>query len=125
MRVERQPDGTYKLFNKKWKGPLFCGIGTDSCGDHWTWFPETPNWNNRGKPGLWVIKKESDGWYTITNKTFGGPLFCGSGTDGCGDHWAWVPKNPTDYDNNDKARWKFQQMEIPKGKMNDFFIHLR
>ena len=106
--VQKQIDGSFKLFNKKWNGPMFCADGTDSHGDHWGFFEPCPTYENNGKE-RWFIEKQSDGFYKIFNKKWGGPLFCGDGKDSCGDHWVWVEPRRT-YENNGKERWEFQRM---------------
>ena len=96
----------YKLFNKKWKGPLFCGDGTDSQNDHRVWVEKNVNYENNGKE-RWYIKcvDNTNQIYKIFNKKWKGPLFCGDGTDRDNDHHIWVEKN-INYENNGKERWK-------------------
>ena len=106
--LKRQPDGTYKIFSKKWKGPLFCGDGTDNSGDHWAWFEPRPTYENNGKE-RWTIELQSDGHFKIFNKKWGGPLFCGDSKDSGGDHWVWVEPR-RNYENNGKERWQLQRM---------------
>ena len=39
----------YKLFNKKWRGPLFCGDSKDKDGDHYIFTEERTQYENNGK----------------------------------------------------------------------------
>eukprot|EP00413_Alexandrium_margalefii_P038239 CAMPEP_0204599842 /NCGR_PEP_ID=MMETSP0661-20131031/55081_1 /ASSEMBLY_ACC=CAM_ASM_000606 /TAXON_ID=109239 /ORGANISM="Alexandrium margalefi, Strain AMGDE01CS-322" /LENGTH=269 /DNA_ID=CAMNT_0051610605 /DNA_START=47 /DNA_END=856 /DNA_ORIENTATION=- len=100
------PNGTYKLRNAKWGGPLFCGDGTDGCGDHWAWVEPSAHYENRGKE-RWELKRQGDGTYKLFNEKWGGPLFCGDGADGIGDHWAWVAPQ-RNYECNGKERWEIE-----------------
>lgn len=104
--ITKQQDGTFKLFNGKWKGPLFCGDSADGSGDRWAWVENNPNYENGGKE-RWRLEKQADQTYKLFNGKWKGPLFCGDGTDGGGDHWAWVEPNPG-YENNGKERWHIE-----------------
>ena len=100
-----QTNQIYKLFNKKWKGPLFCGDSTDKDGDHFVCVEERPNYENNGKE-RWKIQPVDSEFteFTLFNVKWGGRLFCGDSKDKAGDHWAWVePK--ANYENNGKERW--------------------
>jgi len=108
VRLERQVDGTYKIFNRKWPGPLFCGDGTDGNGDHWAYFEPNFDYEN-GNKERWILQRQYDGTYKVFNKKWGAPLFCGDGTDGSGDHWVWVAPN-ANYHGNGKEHWWFERV---------------
>ena len=59
-----------------------------------------------GKPEQtwYIVNADNDKEFKIFNKKFCGPLFCGTGKDGCGDHWAWVNAD-FQYENKGKERW--------------------
>ena len=106
--LKKQSDGTYKIFSKKWKGPLFCSDYTDDLGDHWTFFEERPSYENNGKE-RWTIERQNDGHYKLFNKKWGGPLFCADSKDWQGHHRVWVEQRKS-YESNEKERWEFEQM---------------
>jgi len=102
-------NGVYKLRNGKHNGPLFCGDGTDSWGDHYVWVEPSTNYENAGKE-LWNIEVQADGTYKLFNVKWSGPLFGGTGTDSAGLHIAWV-RPLVDYENQGKERWIIERQE--------------
>ena len=105
MYIERQSDGTYKFYNKKWGGVLFCADDSKD-GDRWAWFHPNRSYEGSGR-ARWRIEKQADGYFKVINVHFGGPLFCGDSESG-GDHWAWVEPRP-DYEYQGKERWEIQK----------------
>ena len=52
----------------------------------------------------YLVNVDNTTEFKIMNMKFNGPMFCGSGTDDWGDHWAWIEPNFL-YENNGKERW--------------------
>jgi len=111
------PDGVYKIFNVKWGGPLFCGEGTDSGGDHHIWVEQRRNYENKGKE-LWDVEKQKDGTYKIRNARWGCPLFCADSKSNTGDHYAFGEPRK-DYENNGKERWTIDVQENGTVKLSN------
>merc|ERR1712080_296294 len=78
IRLEREPDGTFMIYNRKYQTRMFCGDGTDDGGDHWAWFMKPERWESRDRE-RWNIEQQDDGSYKIFNIEYGGPLFCREG----------------------------------------------
>ena len=107
--IEVQADGTYKLFNVKWSGPLFGGTGTDSAGLHIAWVRPLVDYENQGKE-RWIIERQEDGAYKLFNVKWKGPLFASDSTDSSGDHHLLV--EPTiEYEHEGKERWDLELIE--------------
>merc|ERR1712080_788257 len=113
IRLEREPDGTFMIYNRKYQTRMFCGDGTDDGGDHWAWFMKPERWESRDLE-RWNIEQQDDGSYKIFNIEYGGPLFCGEGTDDNDDHWVWVAPD-YDYENDGKERWFFERIDCIYG----------
>lgn len=113
--IQCQPDGNYKIRNKKHGGPLFAGdnlnLGPSEQNDqnHWAWVEPNPDYSNNGKE-LWSIEHQADGTYKLTNgKWNAGPLFCSNYTNPDGHY---KPKTIMDsnYEDEGKERWIFEMI---------------
>ena len=110
--IRRQSDGTYKLFNGKHKGPLFCGDATDRFGDHWVRVESNTEYENDGQE-RWRIEKQYDGSFKLFNVYWNTPLFCGKGRDSIKNQWAWVYSRKR-YQDEDKEKWKIKLIAAKK-----------
>jgi len=99
------PTGWYKIFNQKFKGPLFTSSRHDSI-DQVVGVQHRPDYENGGEERFFV-QLQPDGWYRIFDQKYKGSLFIGNGADYAGDHTAWVRPQP-DYDSGDSGRWSIK-----------------
>ena len=93
----------------KWNGPLYCGDGTNSEGDHIVWVTPSPDYENAGKE-RWIIERQEDGTYKLFNGKWKGPLFASDSTDSSGDKYLLVEPS-IDYENQGKERWHLELIE--------------
>merc|ERR1719401_1656619 len=57
--IERQPDGTFKLINAKWRCVLYCSDSHDNDGDRKAWGKKSSRYDNKGS-ACWEIKQALD-----------------------------------------------------------------
>jgi len=106
--VQLQPDGWYKIFNKKWEGPLIPGSWADHAGDHYAWVRPLPDYEGGGNE-RWSIENQTDGTYKLFNKRWKGPLFAGVRPNNEGNHRTYVATRAQSL--GDRERWVLEPID--------------
>ena len=109
MIVKRQSDGTYKIFNKKWGGPLFCSLEREWDRDYVTYFSEKINYDD-GEGTRWKMESQSNGTYKIINVLLNRVLFCAGSHNSSGHNYLWA-EGPNGTGDKRKEQWDFELMQ--------------